>query len=60
MKENRLTIRLTDEQQKQVKDATGKSVTSVNISLAASGELAEAELAQVAGGAPEEEEQVQY
>jgi len=57
MKGSKVTIQLTNEQQKQVKDATGKSLTSVNISLSASGELAEAELAQVAGGTGTEEEE---
>ncbi|MGA7410842.1 MAG: hypothetical protein WBW33_10175 [Bryobacteraceae bacterium] len=50
MAENKLTIKLTDEQQKQIKDATGKSITELNIDLASTGQLTEVELEQVAGG----------
>jgi hypothetical protein len=48
---NKLTITLTDEQQKQIRDATGRSVTELNIGTGASGELSEKELDQAAGGA---------
>ncbi|HVN79148.1 MAG TPA: hypothetical protein VMW38_09130 [Terriglobia bacterium] len=47
---NILTIALTEEQQKQVKAATGKSITELNIDLASTGHLSEKELSQVAGG----------
>jgi len=47
---NMLTIKLTDDQQKQIKDATGKSVTEVDFDLAALGQLSEKELDQVGGG----------
>lgn len=50
MAENKLTIKLTDDQQKQIKDATGKSITELNIDLASTGQLTEVELEQVAGG----------
>jgi len=43
-------IQLTDEQQKQIKDATGKSIKELNIDLAAMGSLTEKELKDVAGG----------
>jgi hypothetical protein len=46
-----LTIQLTDEQQKQIKDATGRSIKELNIDLAAMGSLTEKELADMAGGA---------
>ena len=46
----KLTIKLTEEQQKQIKDATGKSLTELSIDLAAPGHLSEKELDQVAGG----------
>jgi hypothetical protein len=47
---NKLTIRLTDDQQKQIKDATGRSITELNIDLAATGNLSEKDLEQLAGG----------
>ena len=47
---NKLTIKLTDDQQKQIKDATGKSIKELNIDLGSSGALSEKELANVAGG----------
>ena len=50
MAENKLTIALTDEQQKQIKDATGKSITELNIDLGSTGHLTDVELEQVAGG----------
>jgi len=47
---NKLTIRLTNDQQKQIKDATGKSVAEVGIELASTGQLSEKALDQAAGG----------
>ena len=47
---NKLTIKLTDEQQSQIKNATGKSITELTIDLAATSALAEKDLDQVAGG----------
>ena len=47
---NKLTIKLTDEQQKQIRDATGKSIAELNLDLASTGHLTEGELDQVAGG----------
>ncbi len=37
MAENKLTIALTDEQQKQIKDATGEGITELNIDLGSTG-----------------------
>ena len=48
---NKLTIKLTDDQQKQIRDATGRSIKQLNIDLASTGALSEKELADVAGGA---------
>ena len=45
-----LTITLTPEQQKQIKDATGKQLTELNIDLASTGHLSEEDLERVAGG----------
>jgi hypothetical protein len=47
---DKLTIKLTDDQQKQIRAATGKGITELNIDLAA-GRLSDEELDQVAGGA---------
>jgi hypothetical protein len=47
---NKLTIKLTGEQQKQILDATGKAIAELNIDLGATGGLSEGELDQVAGG----------
>ena len=50
MAENKLTIALTDDQQKQIRDATGESIIELTIDLGSTGQLTEAELGQVAGG----------
>ena len=50
MSGTKLTIQLTDDQQKKIKDATGKAIKELNIDLAAIGRLTEKELADVAGG----------
>jgi hypothetical protein len=47
---NKLTIKLTADQQKQIKDATGKSITELNVDLASTGGLSQKDLDQVAGG----------
>jgi hypothetical protein len=56
MSGDRLTIKLTHEQQKQIKDATGKNITELNINLASSGGLSEKELDKVAGGVSSDSE----
>ena len=50
MANKNLTVKLTNEQQKQITDATGKHIVELNIDLAAKGHLTEKELDQVAGG----------
>jgi hypothetical protein len=51
-----LTVKLTNEQQKQIRDATGKNTAELNIDLTAKGLLSEKDLDRVAGGeAPDEE-----
>ena len=47
---HKLTIKLTDDQQKQIRDATGKTITELGIELAPAGHLTEKDLDQVAGG----------
>jgi hypothetical protein len=48
---NKLTIKLTDDQQKQIKDATGRSVSELTVGLTSKESLSEADLDKVAGGA---------
>jgi hypothetical protein len=48
---NKLTLELTDEQQKQIRESTGENITKVTFNLAAKGELTENQLGQVVGGA---------
>jgi len=50
MANKNLTVKLTNEQQKQISDATGKHISELNIDLAATGHLTEKDLDQVAGG----------
>jgi hypothetical protein len=47
---NKLTIKLTDDQQSQIKTATGKSITELNIDLSATGNLTDQDLDSVSGG----------
>lgn len=47
---NVLTIKLTDDQQKQIKETTGRSIIELNIDLNQTGHLSEKELDDVAGG----------
>jgi hypothetical protein len=50
---NTLKIKLTDDQQKQIKDATGKNITELNIDTAAMSALTEEQLGQASGGVGE-------
>jgi len=47
---NKVTIRLTDDQQSQIKNARGRSITELNIDVAATGQLSDKDLDQAAGG----------
>jgi hypothetical protein len=47
---NKLTIKLTDEQQNQIKKATGRSIKELNIDLAATSGLTEEDLESATGG----------
>jgi propanediol dehydratase small subunit len=49
MAANKLPIKLTDEQPNQIRQATGRSITELNLDVAATGQLTEADLGQVAG-----------
>jgi len=50
MEENKLTIKLTADQQTQIKNATGKSVAELNIELGATGQLTAKDVEAVVGG----------
>ena len=45
-----LTVKLTAEQQKQIRDASGKHITELNIDVAGTGNLTDRELGQIVGG----------
>lgn len=47
---DKLTIKFNDDQQNQIKTATGRSITELNIDVAATGHLSEKDLDNVAGG----------
>jgi hypothetical protein len=54
MASGRLTIKLTEEQQNQIKMASGKLITELNIDLATTDTLSEEDLDKLSGGALEE------
>ena len=47
---NKLKIKLTDEQQTQIKNATGRSISELNIDLGAMGQLTDKDLETATGG----------
>jgi hypothetical protein len=47
---NKLTIKLTDDQQNQIKNATGRNITEINIDLGAADQLTNQDLDQASGG----------
>lgn len=48
--DNKLIIKLTDDQQKQIKDATGQTLTELKLNFAKSGGLKDQDLEQISGG----------
>ena len=48
---NILTISLTNEQRQQIRAATGKNLSTLNIDLTSTGNLTDKDLDNVAGGA---------
>jgi len=50
MAAGKLTIKLTEEQQNQIKTATGKTITELNVDTAATGKLTDDDLAKLSGG----------
>jgi bacteriocin-like protein len=49
VKDNILTVKLNDEQQKQIRDTTGRNITELHIDFGTA-HLTEKELEQVVGG----------
>jgi len=47
---NKLTVKLTDDQQNQIRKATGRTITELSIDVAATQALNDKDLDQVAGG----------
>jgi len=50
MSGSKLTIKLTEDQQTQIKNATGKIITELNIDVAATGNLTDEDLDKLSGG----------
>ena len=48
---DKLTIKLTDDQQKLIKEATGRTITELNLDTKAKADLTDKDLDQCAGGA---------
>jgi len=46
-----LKLKLTNDQRRQIKEATGKDISEVNIEVASTGQLSEKDLDRVAAGA---------
>lgn len=51
MAANTITIKLNDDQQKQIRDATGQTVTELSLEPVAAGQLSDQTLDGVVGGA---------
>jgi hypothetical protein len=49
MSANKVTIQFTDEQQKLIKERTGKSMTEFNLDIAATSALSDTDLDRVTG-----------
>jgi hypothetical protein len=47
---NKLTIKLTDDQQSQIKKATGRTIKELNIDPSAVDQLTDQDLGQASGG----------
>jgi hypothetical protein len=47
---NKLTIKLTDDQQNQIRKATGSIIKELNIEVAATHALSDKDLDEIAGG----------
>ena len=50
MAESNITIKLNDDQQKQIREATGKTVTGLNLGPVAAGQLSDQEPGGAVGG----------
>jgi hypothetical protein len=50
MANKNLTLKLTADQQKQIKEATGKDIKEISLEMASTGQLSESDLEMVAAG----------
>jgi hypothetical protein len=55
MARNKVTIALTADQQKQIGDATGKSINALSLDITSEGHLNDQALDHVAGGMSQED-----
>jgi len=51
MANKNLKLKLTNDQQRQIREATGKDISELNIEVASTGQLTEKDLDRVAAGA---------
>ena len=51
MSNKNLTLKLTNDQRKQIKETTGKDVSELSIEIASTGHLTDEDLGRVVGGA---------
>ena len=51
MANKNLKLKLTNDQQRQIREATGKDISELNIEVASTGQLTEKDLERVAAGA---------
>jgi len=51
MANKRITLKLTNDQKRQIREATGKDISEVNIALSSPDQLSEKDLERVAAGA---------
>jgi hypothetical protein len=51
MKKKNLKLKLTNDQQRQIRETTGKDVSELNIEIASRGQISEEDLEKIVGGA---------
>ena len=50
MANKNLKLKLTDDQQRQIRETTGKDVSELNIEIASTGQVSQEDLEKIAGG----------
>ncbi|HXR17938.1 MAG TPA: hypothetical protein VN777_17220 [Terriglobales bacterium] len=51
MANKNLTLKLTNDQKRQIRETTGKDVSELNIEIASTGQITQEDLEKIAGGA---------